>query len=167
LDFYQRNIIQAAGGEILPWFGVSRHLLKGKKKESVKFDNLISDYQCGASILVRYSLIEQYGGFRPDYFLYFEESDWQYRMNKIGWSNTLVATSMVYHKEGASTKNLPKHFYYHYFYSAIKFSRLNFQPIQNITSMLSLILLLILRSKFKYNLIKEGLRGIYFALSKT
>jgi GT2 family glycosyltransferase len=167
MDFEQRNVIQAAGGKFLPWFGVTTHLLKGKSKDHVTFDNLKSDYQCGASILVRYPLIKQYGGFNPDFFLYFEESDWQCRMSKFGWSNILVPNSEVYHKEGTSTRSLPGYFFYHYFYSAVRFSRINFGLAQNIIGFFSLLLLLILRSKFNFLFIKEGLKGIYFALSKS
>lgn len=99
--------VQAVGGQYNPWLGVTRHLL-GQKAYSPDLCRAIDphqiDYVVGASMFFRRELLERVGLFSEDYFLYFEELDWVWRMHSIAPDFQLgyAPQSLVYHKEGAS-----------------------------------------------------------------
>ena len=56
----------------------------------------------GACMLVRKSVIESVGAFDERFFMYSEETDWQYRIRKAGWMIWFVHVAEVTHLGGAS-----------------------------------------------------------------
>ncbi|HDY8629649.1 TPA: glycosyltransferase family 2 protein, partial [Klebsiella pneumoniae] len=66
------------------------------------------DYIIGASFYITKSVLKDVGIFSEDYFLYFEEIDYCMRARKFGYRIYPVSNSVVYHKEGASTKKMSK-----------------------------------------------------------
>jgi GT2 family glycosyltransferase len=56
----------------------------------------------GACMLVRKSVIESVGGFDERFFMYSEETDWQYRIRQAGWLIWFVHDAEVTHLGGAS-----------------------------------------------------------------
>lgn len=56
------------------------------------------DYASGAGLLVRSSLIQQYGGWDDDFFLYHEDLEWSLRLRSMGYRIVLVRDSVFYHK---------------------------------------------------------------------
>ena len=56
----------------------------------------------GACMLVRRSVYEQVGGFDERFFMYSEETDWQWRMQKAGWGVAFTPKSEVTHLAGVS-----------------------------------------------------------------
>jgi N-acetylglucosaminyl-diphospho-decaprenol L-rhamnosyltransferase len=56
----------------------------------------------GACMLVRKSVIESVGGFDEQFFMYSEETDWQHRIRKAGWTIWFVHDAEVTHLGGAS-----------------------------------------------------------------
>lgn len=163
LDYSKREVIQAAGGVIFPFMGITRHNLKGRLWNDIKKWPKETDYQCGASLLVRWAMIEKWGGFDPDYFLYFEETDWQFQMKQKGWMNILVPESKVYHAESKSTRHAPRVFFFHYFRSALIFLRKSYGGLIPWMGGGFLILVLVVRSGFRWSAIKAGLSGIWSA----
>jgi GT2 family glycosyltransferase len=61
------------------------------------------DWVSGASMMIRKEVLDQIGFFDENYFLYFEEVDLFYRLQKMGWQTWYVPDSRVMHIEGAST----------------------------------------------------------------
>jgi GT2 family glycosyltransferase len=57
---------------------------------------------CGACLLVKRAAYEKIGGFDEEFFMYFEETDWQQRMWRHGWNVAFVAEAKVIHLGGAS-----------------------------------------------------------------
>ncbi|QVL31191.1 glycosyltransferase family 2 protein [Telmatocola sphagniphila] len=57
----------------------------------------------GASMMIRREVFEDIGLFDEDYFLYYEETDFELRARRAGWPIWHVAESKVVHLEGAST----------------------------------------------------------------
>jgi N-acetylglucosaminyl-diphospho-decaprenol L-rhamnosyltransferase len=57
----------------------------------------------GSAMLVRRAAIDDVGGLDESFFLFNEESDWQYRFDRAGWENWYCADSEVVHVGGAST----------------------------------------------------------------
>jgi GT2 family glycosyltransferase len=67
-------------------------------------EKLVSDgFIIGAAMLVRASAYESIGGFDEDFFLYFEEADFCFRLRAAGWKIGWVSDASVLHLGGSST----------------------------------------------------------------
>jgi GT2 family glycosyltransferase len=80
------------------------------------------DSVIGACMMVRRNAWDQVGLLDEDYFLFVEETDWCYRMKKVGWKIYHVPEAEVYHFQGKSAEEVKKkarvEFYrsrYHFF----------------------------------------------------
>ena len=68
----------------------------------------------GAVLLLSGPALDQVGGFDERYFLYAEESDWQLRAQRAGWSVLVVETVTAVHLGGATSSSATvrsKHFH--------------------------------------------------------
>lgn len=61
------------------------------------------DYVTGAGLFIRRSVVETYGGFDPDFFMYYEDTEWQYRMAKSGHGRYVIDTPEIVHLGGGSS----------------------------------------------------------------
>lgn len=61
------------------------------------------DWVSGASMIIRWKVIEDIGLLDENYFLYFEEVDFCLRAHREGWQCWFVHDSRVIHLEGSST----------------------------------------------------------------
>lgn len=61
------------------------------------------DFMLGATMMIRRELILDTGMFDPQFFMYCEEIDWQWRMRKTGWKILCVPSAHVVHLGGQST----------------------------------------------------------------
>jgi len=61
------------------------------------------DWICGASMMIRPSVLSDVGGMDENFFLYFEETDFCRRAAAAGFSTWYVPTSRVMHIRGQST----------------------------------------------------------------
>jgi N-acetylglucosaminyl-diphospho-decaprenol L-rhamnosyltransferase len=62
------------------------------------------DFALGASLMVRRAAIEAAGLLDEGYFMYAEEVDWCWRIQRAGWPFFCVPASRVVHHGGASTR---------------------------------------------------------------
>lgn len=89
-------------------FGVYGRLLGRKPKNQFMNDDTSKskevEYVTGADICIRREVIEQCGLFDPDFFMYYEESEMQYRYSKAGFKSMIVPTPLIVHLECMSTK---------------------------------------------------------------
>ena len=101
-----------------------RWLFPGKfpGKESYYSEPIEVDSVIGACMIVRRDAFVQVGLLDEDYFIFFEETDWCYRMKKAGWKIFHVPQAEIYHSQGKSAETVRKRakieFYrsrYHYF----------------------------------------------------
>jgi GT2 family glycosyltransferase len=88
--------------------------------ESVEVDSVI-----GACMIVRREALEQVGLLDEDYFLFLEETDWCYRMKRVGWKIYHVPQAEVYHFQGKSTETERKRAKVEYYRSRYHFFRKN------------------------------------------
>jgi len=58
----------------------------------------------GACMMVRREALDQVGLLDEDYFLFLEETDWCYRMKKVGWKIYHVPQTEVFHFQGKSAE---------------------------------------------------------------
>ncbi len=92
---WDRSNIQGYGGFYNPVLGTVHSCVRKKNIKNI-------DYIIGAAVLVRKSFLEDIGLMDEGYFLYYEELDWATRAHGK-YDIACVDTSIVYHKEGAST----------------------------------------------------------------
>ncbi len=64
------------------------------------------DFIIGACMFVRKSAIDEAGMLDEDYFFFYEEIDWCYRLNKAGWLIYHLPDIEIYHFGGQSTRNI-------------------------------------------------------------
>jgi GT2 family glycosyltransferase len=57
----------------------------------------------GACLMIRHDVFERVGQFSPEYFMYAEDTDLCYRVQKAGWKNYYVGDAMVVHHGGQSS----------------------------------------------------------------
>lgn len=94
--------LQAYGGTVNKFFGTSRRILD-KTKINKKLD-----YVVGASFLIDKKVISTIGLLPEDYFLYYEETDYCFNARQNEFKLGVATNSIVYHKEGGSTKTKSK-----------------------------------------------------------
>lgn len=80
------------------------------------------DWVVGAVIGVRREVIETVGGMDDEYFMYFEEVDWQRRMKDAGWSVWYVPDAVFRHHEGASSGQVVAQRHLRYARSRIRYA---------------------------------------------
>lgn len=61
-------------------------------------------YVSGAAFMVRAELVKLYGGFDEAFFLYFEETEWAYRLQQKGYYSMIFPDVKIIHIEGGSTE---------------------------------------------------------------
>ncbi len=74
----------------------------------------VTDYVTGASMLIRSEVFAQVGLIPEDYFLYFEETDFNLRVQEAGWSTIVEPRSEIDHFKRSSGW-LPTPYYVYYF----------------------------------------------------
>lgn len=55
-------------------------------------------YASGAALMLKTELIEEYGAWDEDYFLYHEDMEWSFRLRSAGYKVQMVPDSVFYHK---------------------------------------------------------------------
>ena len=56
----------------------------------------IGGYVSGADLMIRRSLLERYGGFDPDFFMYFEDVELCHRISKVGYEVHSVPSARLF-----------------------------------------------------------------------
>lgn len=63
------------------------------------------DYITGADLFVSASIMKEFKGFDPMFFMYYEDSELQFRMQKQGFKRIIINGPKIIHFEGASNIN--------------------------------------------------------------
>ena len=99
-----KEVVQAmGGGSYNRWLGTTKNIGDGWDLDSINDVDTTPDFIAGASVLVSNKFLEEIGLMNEEYFLYYEEIDWAVRSNE-NFSLIYAKESIVYHKEGSSTK---------------------------------------------------------------
>ena len=99
MDYNTPKLIQSLGGHVNKFFGTSKHLYSAEDISSKL------DYIIGASFLINKKVIDKISMLPIEYFLYFEETDYCFNARKNGFKLDIALESIVYHKEGGTTKD--------------------------------------------------------------
>lgn len=101
--FYGTNKIWFAGGRLNQWTGNVIHVGEKEVDEGQYDDSKEVDYITGCSLLFKRAVLESIGYMKEDYFLYYEETDWNVRAKRKGWKIRLVPNSVISHKVSISS----------------------------------------------------------------
>lgn len=101
--YYRSDRIWFAGGKVNKWTGSTHHI--GYCEEDCGQHNQVKevDFITGCSLFFRRELIDDIGMMSEDYFLYYEETDWNIRARKKGWKVVYAPESVIYHKVSMSS----------------------------------------------------------------
>jgi GT2 family glycosyltransferase len=166
MDFYKTNLIQCVGGTLLPWLGVTRLVLKNSQLAEINDTQLKrTDYQSGASLLVKKQVLDRIGLLDEIFFMYSEEADWQARATRVGIRNLTATKSLIYHKGTVSTNNRKHLFYYYYNRSSIIMIRRNFSWAAVLSACIFLPVITFIRASFNPKNSYFGFKGVIHGLS--
>ena len=107
------NKIWGIGGKINLFTGSIGNCEAGNFDNNFK-GNKIVDYVSGCALLIKSEIIKKIGLLDQDYFLYFEETDWNIRVNKQGYISVINCDAWILHKSGASVKKVKDSNYYYF-----------------------------------------------------
>jgi GT2 family glycosyltransferase len=77
--------------------------IKNYEKNADKSKAQTVNHITGADLMIKKEVIEKIGGFSPDFFLYFEETELEFRIKKAGYELWFVPQSKITHLEGKSS----------------------------------------------------------------
>ena len=92
---YPEHLQAWGGGYVNFWLGRSRHFLHPVADESI-------DFITGASMFITRRAIESIGLLDENFFMYWEDADYCYRLQKAGWKLAVAGGSRIWHKGSAS-----------------------------------------------------------------
>lgn len=98
------NIIHSFGKFPNIWTGLKRYSIIGSLQKVLNVNEKDSkiDYITGADLFIRREVIDKYGLFDPDFFMYYEETEMQYRYKKHGYVSTIFKRPKIIHLENYS-----------------------------------------------------------------
>ncbi|MCQ4309824.1 glycosyltransferase family 2 protein [Pseudomonas stutzeri] len=113
------------GGKLYPILGKARLLGKNQSIETLQQQSLQHDpdYIMGCSLAFSAALTEEIGLMDEDYFMYFEEVDWQYRARRFGVSIKVVPESRLFHYGSLSLGNRSAFYHYYRNRAATRFNK--------------------------------------------
>ncbi len=80
-----------------------RYLWSKMRKRKAEEPLLLNvDFITGADLFLLHDTFEQLKGFDPNFFMYYEETDLQYRMAKMGLRRRIISGPNIVHLEGGS-----------------------------------------------------------------
>ena len=105
LNFYSRDEIDAAG-DVLSRSGsaVARGHGESDKGQYDAEDEVFGP--CAGAALYRRNIFESVGLFDDDFFAFYEDIDFDFRMQLQGWKAKYVPSAVCYHKRGATIQGM-------------------------------------------------------------
>lgn len=101
LNFHNKKTVWNFGGTFNNFFGVPITLNKNVKLNNIS-NKTHTDWISGCCFMFRSSLVDSIGYLDNDYFVYYEDADYSYKIKKVGYSLGLEKKSIIYHHEGKS-----------------------------------------------------------------
>lgn len=132
--FSKPNTIWFAGGEINMLTGETKHVGYNEVDNGQFSRQIESGYITGCSLGFKAQLLEQIGYMSEDYFLYYEETDWNIRAKNAGWKIIFCPESIVYHKVSSSSggiSNIAPYVEYYKIRNRYVMAQRNFKQLSN------------------------------------
>lgn len=113
-------------------FGLSNLFPKSKKFAKYhlgylsEFNNHTVDVLCGAFMLIRKSVLDEIGLLDETFFMYGEDIDLSYRIQKAGFENQYFSETQIIHYKGESTKKSSINYVFVFYNAMIIFAKKHF-----------------------------------------
>jgi GT2 family glycosyltransferase len=104
--------VWSAGGRINMFTGRIGNDGEGLPQKDLRGTKEV-DYVSGCALLIKSGVARQIGLMDEDYFLYFEETDWNMRARRQGYVCAVNNGSRILHKSGAAVKKIKGSDYYY------------------------------------------------------
>lgn len=111
ISYYNPEKISVFNNKFNLWtgnFSLNSHLIE----DSNNNENKEVDHVTGCCMLVSAKVIENVGLLNPDYFLYWEETDWCFRIRQASYKIMYVPKSKIWHKIGSSSGSSLSFYYF-------------------------------------------------------
>lgn len=140
MNYWEPDLIWAAGGgKITSWTSAIRHI-GNNEKDSPKYSrNFECDYITGCLLLIKKEVMDVIGLMKEEYFLYYEETDWNLRAKQAGYRRIFVPASVIYHKASVSLSQQNLQIIYYYTRNRIYMVKQNYNGLQKIICLCYLI----------------------------
>lgn len=112
INFYSNQKINwFSGGKINTYKGTVKHFFYRKERvRNIKY----VEYAPTCCLLIKNSVFQKYGFFDEEYFLYYDDVDFCYKLKKNGVRIRMVYDSLIYHKvslsSGGTTSPMSKYY---------------------------------------------------------
>lgn len=105
----EREVIWNAGGIFKPFF--FRFKTRGlDETDQGQYDTAREiDWVTGCCFLTRRSIVEEIGLLDDKFFIYYEDSDWSFKIRRLGYKLFYEPAARVYHEVGMSNQNRKGH----------------------------------------------------------
>lgn len=156
-----RRRLNCVAGRVSRWtafpFNVGRN-----EEDRGQFDALSDvDYVLGCSCLLRTAAILEAGLMDDRFFLYFEDTDWNFRIRRKGWRIVLSPLSLIWHKESRSVGLHSPRMIYYFARNSLLFAQKAMPLILPLTLLRALQLFVLKRLRNReLSKARIGLRGI-------
>jgi hypothetical protein len=100
----QPELVQSCGGVVRLALGQAAHNRRGAERAQVALMPRPVDYASGCCVLIPSAVLRATGGFDDRFFAYFEDVELSLRVRAMGLRIVCVPTSVIWHKESASTR---------------------------------------------------------------
>lgn len=100
----RRDVIWSAGGKVSPLIRKVSHIGVGQVDRGQFNEETEIGFATGCALLIPKGVIEKAGLLDEDFFLYYEDTEYSFRLTGMGISIYYCPKAVMYHKVGASTK---------------------------------------------------------------
>ncbi len=97
----ERDLVWSAGGLLNRW-GANLRQKVFPTRSDLPDGPVETDFASGCAMMVRSGLFGRLGGFREDYFMYYEDAELCLRVQGEGYRVYLLPTASAYHRVGSS-----------------------------------------------------------------
>ena len=110
------NQVQAYGGKVDFKKQTKKAVLPNSIYESLSPNEIEKvDMIPGAALMIRGDFVKKYGLFDPDFFIYNDEMELAYRINKAGYTCYVTDRAKVWHNHDWSKKNIKGYRFMYYY----------------------------------------------------
>lgn len=99
-----RDVIWSAGGSVSPLIRKVSHIGVDQADRGQFEEETEIDFATGCALLIPRKVIEQAGLLDEQFFLYYEDTEYSFRLGNYGISIYYCPKAVMYHKVGASSK---------------------------------------------------------------
>ena len=105
LNFSNKSIIWNAGGKLNKFLGTASTRFNNIELNSSNVFNDCTDWISGCCILIKSEVLKKVGLLDENFFTYYEDVDWSFRIKNEGYGLGFVKESVIYHHGSSSSIN--------------------------------------------------------------